>query len=239
MHVAICDDNVADRKQSERLLHRESDRRLATAGNFYIDSYGTAESLLANPMRYEVYFIDICQGTLSAMDILDALSKQGISTPVVLCCSVINYRELPISEEEKKRVIFIDKPLKTEELAAIIDKAQKLADEAVPFIELRVEKETHYVKEEDVLYCRERGHYITVTLSSGEEITIRTSAMNLYSQWEATFETFFMPSTKTIINGRHIKKTGFHSVTMKDGRSFSVPFGIMKYAKQIMDNLDS
>lgn len=236
MHVAICDDNVADRKQSERLLHRESDKRLATAGNFYIDSYGTAESLLANPMRYEVYFIDICQGSLSAMDILDALSKQGISTPVVLCCSAINYRELPISEEEKKRVIFIDKPLKVEELASIIDEAQKLADEAVPFIELRVEKQTHYVKEEDVLYCIEKGHHVTVTLTSGDSITIRTSALNLYSQWEATYETFLMPSPKIIINGRHIKKTGFHRVTMKDGRSFSVPGIIIRYAKQIMNN---
>lgn len=236
MHVAICDDNVADRKQSERLLHRESDRRLSVAGNFYIDSYGTAESLLANPMRYEVYFIDICQGSLTAMDILETLSKQGISTPVVLCCSAIDYRELPISDEEKKRVIFIDKPLKADELASIIDKAQKLADEAIPFIELRVENKTHYVKEEDILYCMEKGHLVCVTLISGEEIAIRTSALNLFSQWEATFETFIMPSPKVIINARHIKKTGFHSVTMKDGRSFSVPGIIIKYAKQIMNN---
>ena len=27
MHIAICDDNVADRKQLERLLKRESDKR--------------------------------------------------------------------------------------------------------------------------------------------------------------------------------------------------------------------
>ncbi len=235
MHVAICDDNVADRKQSERLLHRESDKRLPSGGNFYIDSYGTAESLLANPMRYEVYFIDICRGSMTAIDILDALSKQGISTPVVFCCSDINYRELPISDEEKKRVIFLDKPLKAEELASVLDMAQKLADEAVPFIELRVEKETHYVREEDILYCREKGHHVTVTLLSGREITVRTSAMNLYSQWENTYESFFMSSPKVIINGRHIKKTGFHHVTMKDDRSFSVPGVIMRYARQIMN----
>ena len=29
MHVAICDDNVADRRQLERLLKRESDKRSA------------------------------------------------------------------------------------------------------------------------------------------------------------------------------------------------------------------
>ncbi len=235
IHVAVCDDNVADRKQSERLLHRESDRRLSTGGNFYIDSYGNAESLLANPMRYEVYFLDICGGSTSAVDILCSLSRQGISTPVVLCCSRINYRELDIPEEEMKRVIFIDKPLKAEALANIIDEAQRLADKAKPFIELRVEKQTHYVTEEDILYCTERGHHVTVALAAGEEVVICTSATNLYSQWEQTYETFFMPSPKVIINGRHIKKTGFHSVTMKDGHSFSVPFSLLRYAKAVMN----
>lgn len=237
MHVAICDDNVADRKQSERLLHRESDKRLANAGNFYIDSYGTAESLLANPMRYEVYFIDICQGKLTAPDILAALSRQGISTPVVFCCSAINYRQIPIPEEEKKRVIFLDKPLKAEELAEVLDTAQKLADEAIPFIELRINKETLYVKEEDILYCREKGRFVTVKLTDDREISIRTSALNLYSQWEATYETFLMSSPKIILNGRHIKKTGFHRVTMKDGRSFFIPGIVLRYAKKIMKNI--
>lgn len=232
MHVAICDDNVADRKQSERLLHRESDRRLAAGGNFYIDSYGTAESLLANPMRYEVYFIDICQGTLTASDILEALSRQGISTPVVFCCSAIDYRTLPIRTEEKNRVIFIDKPLKAAELSAILDRAQQLSDNAMPFIELRVENQTFYVKEEDILYCREKGRHVIVTLLSGKTITVCTSALNLFAQWEETFDTFLMPSPKTILNGRHVEKTGFRKVSMKDGRTFSVPGTVMRYIKK-------
>ena len=28
MHIAICDDNIADRKHLERLLSRESDKRM-------------------------------------------------------------------------------------------------------------------------------------------------------------------------------------------------------------------
>ena len=37
MHIAICDDNIADRKQLERLLDRESDRRKGTSGVFFYD----------------------------------------------------------------------------------------------------------------------------------------------------------------------------------------------------------
>ena len=51
MHVALCDDNTADRKQSERLLQRESLNRISVTGPLYVDSYGNAESLLNKPMQ--------------------------------------------------------------------------------------------------------------------------------------------------------------------------------------------
>ena len=56
MHIAICDDNVADRKQLERLLGRESDKRKSDTGVFYTDSYGDCEVLGRNPMPYDLFF---------------------------------------------------------------------------------------------------------------------------------------------------------------------------------------
>ena len=57
MHIAICDDHIADRKQMERLLSRESDRRIKTTGNLYIDSFGSVSALLHAPMIYNLFFI--------------------------------------------------------------------------------------------------------------------------------------------------------------------------------------
>ena len=57
MHIAICDDNIADRKHLERLLQRESDRRKDTAGILYIDSYGNVDALTKSPMIYDLFFI--------------------------------------------------------------------------------------------------------------------------------------------------------------------------------------
>ena len=59
MHIAICDDNIADRKQTERLLGRESDRRAKTDNVLYIDSFGKQESVLVSPMIYDMFFIDM------------------------------------------------------------------------------------------------------------------------------------------------------------------------------------
>ena len=58
MHVAICDDNVADRKHLERLLSRESDKRAGTTNILYIDSYGDKDYFLKkpNPAEIQYYF---------------------------------------------------------------------------------------------------------------------------------------------------------------------------------------
>ena len=61
MHLAICDDHMADRKQMERLLGRESDRRLNTTGVLYVDSFGSKESILVTPMIYDAIFMDMTE----------------------------------------------------------------------------------------------------------------------------------------------------------------------------------
>ena len=55
MHIAVCDDNVADRKQLERLLKRESDKRAASTGIIYTDSFGNSTSLLSHAIRCLLY----------------------------------------------------------------------------------------------------------------------------------------------------------------------------------------
>lgn len=232
MHVAVCDDNVADRKQSERLLKRESDKRLATSGNLYIDSYGNAASLLQNPMQYDVFFIDMCKGELTGIDVLKQLTAKGSSAPVVLCCSDLNYREMPIPEDAREQVIFLDKPIQAAKLAQVLDQAQAMKDASVQKIELREEKQTYYVTEPDILYAREDGQYIHVTLLSGKVISVIDTAVNFFYQVES-YPTFFSPNHKTVLNGRYIEKTAFHKVTMKDGHVFTVTGSIMKYAQKI------
>ena len=60
MFIAVCDDNIADRKQTERLLGRQSDRFLKEFGDrLYIDSFGNAEAFMYKPEMYHGLFIDM------------------------------------------------------------------------------------------------------------------------------------------------------------------------------------
>ena len=80
MHIAVCDDNVADRKQLERLLKRESDKRAASTGIIYTDSFGNSTSLLSNPMQYDAFYIDMCltEG-ITGTEVANALIAQGVN----------------------------------------------------------------------------------------------------------------------------------------------------------------
>lgn len=95
MHVAICDDNVADRKHLERLLSRESDKRRGTPNILYVDSFGDTEHFLINPLKYNIIFMDMCleQGTVEYL--IDTLVTMGYNAPLVLYSSRIDYTAIP------------------------------------------------------------------------------------------------------------------------------------------------
>lgn len=232
MHVAVCDDNVADRKQMERLLHRESDKRLKETGEgLFIDSYGNEKAVLAHPMLYDVFYIDMCKtpGT-TGVDVAKSLISLGVVVPIYMCISELDYRTASLPEQVK----YLEKSIKTAELAASLDDAQAFKDAAIPLIELREEKETLYVTEEDILYGIQEERYVDITLKDGRTVRIRDSVLNLFSQWEH-YETIFAPTDHIIINGRYIKGLSFFKLTMADGRSFPLPRSAKHYAKSMYE----
>ena len=89
MHIAVCDDNVADRKQMERLLTREGDKRRGLVSGLYVDSFGSSASLLYTPMDYDVYFLDFNSENTTGIDIVKALIEGGKRSIFVLCCGKV------------------------------------------------------------------------------------------------------------------------------------------------------
>ena len=106
MHLAICDDHMADRKQMERLLGRESDRRLNTTGVLYVDSFGSKESILVTPMIYDAIFMDMTEDGCDAIELSHMLRADGTDVPIVFCCDKVDYRK---SKNLPDNALFLDK----------------------------------------------------------------------------------------------------------------------------------
>lgn len=227
MHIALCDDNIADRKQFERLAKRESERRAASGELFFVDSFGSADSLLAVPRQYDAFFLDLCHtkdcdGIALAKTLLD----MELCAPIVLCCSDLDYRQQPFPN----RVLFLDKPIKASELTACLNHIQEMLLEREPLIEIRNDGKTIYVKEPEILYAMEKGGLLEVTLTENRSFTLMETAKNFFSQLES-WPTFFCPTKKVLLNGRYIRTLRWNRVIMKDGSKFTVSCACLPFAR--------
>ena len=201
MHIAVCDDNIADRKQMERLLGRASDRRLHTTGVLYIDSYGNVEAVMRSPMLYDAFFIDMTSGPVNGFQLARKLIDAGVTAPIVLCISTIDYPSVieaaiakvpeDVSETSnhdilrrqlQKQILYLQKPIKVKELDEMLDHAQNLKSQTVPTIELRGEKDTLYVYEDEILYAIKDGNYVHVVLTENRSLDVLSTIHNLYTQ---------------------------------------------------------
>lgn len=229
MHIAICDDNVADRKQMERLLGRASDRRMSTTGVLYIDSYGNVEAVMRSPMLYDAFFIDMTTGPVNGFLLARKLIAAGSTAPIILCSSTIDYSaiiEAAMDEIPTSQILHMNKPIKVAELDQMLDHAIACKAATIPTIELRGEQETYYVHEDEIMYASKNAQYAHVTLTDNRELDILSTMANLYAQ--LTGFTHFLPiSEQVLINITFIEKISLFKLYMKDGRHFTVsPFEI-------------
>lgn len=225
MHIAVCDDNVADRKQTERLMKREADKWIAEGDTFYTDSFGNAQALLGTPMAFDAFMIDICHTEgLTAKDVVDQLRAKGVIAPMILVCSDVNYREQNFEEG----TMFLDKPLQPAKIHELMLKVKEYTLDKDPLIELRGE-ETIYVKDSDILYAEQTGYTSKITLSDGHQFISTTMLGNMFDELREEHHSFVLVSNKVLLNIDYIKDVRFHRASMIDGKKFSVGGDALKY----------
>lgn len=231
LHIALCDSDPGDRRQMERLLERESDRRIGATGGFYIDTFGGVEAIVNAALVYDVYFLDSTDPVCDSYGIAKAIRDKGILSPIVYCISTIDYRQ---SGDMLPNSVFIDKPIKTAELSLVLDEIiRQKKEDYIPTIELRNNYEAFYVTEKDILYFVSTGYTVDVHFTDG---SIRQATTFIDSLWRDlyAFPTFQLINKTTIINTRYAASLGPISVTMRDSTKHTVKMDIMKVVRRKM-----
>lgn len=229
MHIAICDDNVADRKQMERLLKRESDKYAAAREPFYIDGYGNPESVLHSPMLYDAFFIDMTASSKNGLDVAKELIEVGVTAPIVLCISAINYSTMSLPDN----CFCLQKPVRINDLEDILEILLAACDNKIPHIEIRTETETHYLAPSDVYYVLEDGRFVDVYLTDGSILKAKDTIANLYE--EIRHLNCFLPLTfGSVVNAAYVSHAGLFIVRMKNGRRFFLHPTFHKYVHLLL-----
>lgn len=240
MHIAVCDDNIADRKQTERLLGRQSDRFFKETGErLYIDSYGNVEAFMHYPQMYDGLFVDMTLEEPKGFKIAQMLIDAGVVSPIILCPSSIDYRkEYDESGLNIPNLLFLDKPIRVAELTQVMDRIKTAKGDPVPTLELRSKAGTYYAKDDDIVCVRKKGSFIEVFIQDGRCFELLEDIYNFYDQC-VIFPQLCPLSENAIINVNHIQKKSFGKVTMDNGETFSISFtyrNAIKEAREILAN---
>lgn len=244
MHIAVFDDNIADRKQMERLLRRQSDRyQKEGKEHFYIDLYGNIEALMRVPQLYDIIFIDMAEPETedshfrNGMDVAKLLFEAGGIKNVVMCSGKHDYKALAKEAGLYDKLLYLEKAIKVKDLEDILAECEERLGDPVPTLELRGEKQTFYAKEEDIICAQMIGeHQLTVFFTEGRHIDVIGDMYNLYEQCEI-FDSICPVSQDALINVNHIKSESFGSVVMDNDRKVKVSFAYRGNIKEIRRRL--
>lgn len=233
IYIAICDDNIADRKHLERLLEREKDSRLHSNSDvLYIESFGSEEALMRTPVKYDIFFIDMCESTCNGFDIAKKLRKNGIGAPIVLCSKTIDYTSFV---NTLSNIIFMNKTLNSGQISHCIDVASEWSKNKTPLLEIRGMQDTHFIKYTDLIRATQKSKFVTeIAISDGAIIEIADSIKSI----ELLCKPFncFMNCGKSFINISHITSSDNDVFILSNGDKIFYSMFEYKYIIRKMAN---
>ncbi len=214
IYIAICDNNIADRKQLERLLSREKDARLAkNCDVLYIDSFGSEDALMSTPIKYDIFFIDMTEGGANGMEIAKKLRLRGVGAPIVLCQSTINYSSYVNAPEE---IIYIEKPINAGQVSHLTDVALEWARKKPPLIEVRCQNTTRFIRHDELVMASPVEKFVTkLALSNGEYIDMADSISSLEKQCSSFG--CFIKCRRYLVNIAHIRSAEDNGFILSNG----------------------
>ena len=224
MYIAIVADNVADRKQAERLLGRANTALAPTLGTLYISAYGDESSFLHECMKFDLFLLDFDHDTDHSLRIVRQLQEMNAPGIAAICKDA----ETPFSYETAIAGVYtIDKPILTAPLHKLITDAHQEAEQrrrAANLIELRGEKDTHYIPKDDIVYIEinDLQHTLIYHLVDGTTLPMVGTvwdvdrALGMYPQ--------FQLKTKSLaVNTDYVKEEDKKSILLTTGERFSYP----------------
>lgn len=237
MHLAVYDDNIADRKQTERLLGRESERRKnAGEEGFYIDSYGNIEALMRTPQMYDALFVDMVNGPENGLDVAYMLLDAGVVAPIILCMSKYKYEDM-VKKEDHDKFLYLNKPLLVGELHEMLDYCIVLKGDPIPTIEIRTDEFTLYAKDDDIVYAKMENSKLLIKLQDGRTALTVNNVYNFYEEC-TEFPQICPISENAVVNVNHVKSTCFHHVIMDDNTKLKVAFSYRNNIKEARAHLE-
>lgn len=224
MHIAVCIDDPANRKQMERLLKRASDAR-PVGKKFYIESFGSSTAFLHKIHLYDAFFIDMLNDHMSTIELVKKLLQNGVTCPVILCPSACDYQSQVSKDvflsERTMQLLYLPQPVLTASLEEMLVYCENALNNRIPQIELRADKETFYITEEELISAVEEKDKLLITLTDKRKVSLSTCLENFMTE-VAHFASFAWITPNVMVNQSYIAKINRFSITLTTDESYKI-----------------
>lgn len=237
MHIAICDDNVADRKHLERLLSRESDKRAGTPNILYVDSYGEKMHFLANPLKYNLVFMDMSSEPGIVEFIIERLNEMGYRAPLVLYSDKIDYTQIPGLPDY---VLHAGKPYIPDPLPGFLALGDENVTGHVVTVSVHIGSVLTHIPKYTIMYAVDEDGACRLYLTDGKTIDVDERIEELRQLFEP-YEEFARVNKGSIANFKYVSAVMPVTLVMQDYKELRIPllrYKEYKSLKQKMDELD-
>ena len=213
LYIAVCDDNAADRKQIERLLDRENSIQKSRGNPLYFDSFGSKDSLMKTPNRYNLFLITAsADSELNGTAIANEIKQAGIDALIVMMCSPGRSEDLTGSGFITK-----DKPITASDISELVSLAGTCANNKTPLIEIRCNGTTVFAKPEEFIcaIAAKNGFGLEVHLTDGRKY-VGTDTLDQFSLWMDSFKEI-VRCGNSYVNQNHIRSLSAFHLTLSNG----------------------
>ena len=218
MHIAILDDQPADRETIAALVSRWAKDRAETAVSI---PFPSAEAFLfayAEDRSFDILLFDVEMTGEDGITLAKRLRREGCAAEIVF---VTSHFELAGEGYEVDALHYLVKPVSQEKLSAVLTKAAERLTSAPSSVVISSEGETIRLTERELLYVEVFLHYL-VLHTEGRDYRVKEPLSDFAGRLS---EDFFRIHRSVLVNLKRIVKITRTDVTLDSGDILPVARG--------------
>ncbi len=220
MKIAICDD---ERTQIEHLTQKLSVFAESRHKHFEIAAFPSAEAFLfayRENRDFDILFLDIEMQGKNGLQLAREVRADNETVQIVF---ITGYPDYIGEGYDVDALHYLLKPVRTEKLFEVCDRALEALEKQPRFHLLPVGKEVVRVYEKDILYAETQGHYLHLHTKKG----IYRLRMTLPELAVRLGDGFFKCSRSFLVGLLHVARITKTSVILENGTD--LPLGKGQY----------
>lgn len=220
LSIGVCDDDDTDLQYITGMVNAWAMQRRIPIS---IKTFPSAESFLfhyAENKDYDILLLDVEMGKLNGIDLAKQIRAQNDCVQIVF---ITGYPDFMSEGYEVSALHYLMKPVKSEKLGEVLDRAVRLSQEERPFLLVTSDRETIRIFFDDIYYAESQGHYMLIHTQQ-TQYRVRMTVSGLLEKLD---EGFYRCGRSFVVSLRHICRITKSEVFLEN--QVSLPLGRGQY----------